>query len=84
MSAFNIWREAPPPRDTLVMGRYALTGTDHMTRWSLYRTCKRGCCVFPHPNDGMGSMVLPKYWREPTPEELADPHDIHTHDGEAR
>jgi hypothetical protein len=71
VSAFNIWKENPPPRETLVMGRYALTGTGHATRWALYRTCKRGCCVFPAPNDGMGSMVLPKYWREPTANEIA-------------
>lgn len=69
MSAFNIWRENPPPRDAVVMARWALTGL-FAASWQLVKTCKRGCCVHPYPSDGMGSMTLPKYWREPTPEEM--------------
>lgn len=64
MSAFNIWRENPPPRDTVVMAKYALTGDKWVAQWQLVRTCKRGCCVYAVPSDGMGSMILPKYWRE--------------------
>lgn len=74
MSAFNIWRENQPPRETVVMAKYALTAGQRgewAATWQLVKTCERGCCVHPHPNDGMGSMLLPKYWREPTAEELA-------------
>lgn len=74
MSAFNIWRENPPPRETIVMAKYALTAGSRgewSATWRPFRTCKRGCCVFPLPSDDMGSMVLPKYWREPTAEELS-------------
>lgn len=73
MSAFNIWRENPPPRETVVMAKYALTAGQRgewSATWQLVKTCKRGCCVHPYPSDGMGSLLLPKYWREPTVEEI--------------
>lgn len=70
MSAFNIWRENPPPRETVIMVKWALTGDTWSAQWQRVKTCKRGCCVRAEPNDGMGSFVQPKYWREPTPEEL--------------
>jgi len=73
MSAFHIWKDDPPPRDTLVMARYRLASMDE--KWQLVRTCKRGCCVFPEPNDGMGSQILPKYWREFVPDQSPPQHD---------
>lgn len=63
MSAFHIWRDDPPPRSTIVWAKYKLIGDN----WQLARTCKRGCCV----SMGYGSMILPKYWREPTSDEAA-------------
>lgn len=71
MSAFNIWRDNPPPRETIVWARYALTAGargEWAATWQLVKTCKRGCCVNTYPS-GMGSL-LPKYWREPTPAEI--------------
>ena len=56
MSAFHIWKDDPPPRDTEVMAKYNLLDT----KWQRVRTCKRGCCV---SRDGY-TMILPKYWKE--------------------
>ena len=71
MSAFNIWKENPPPRDTVVMARWALTGDEHQTRWFPVRTCKRGCCMYDLPAPSYGPLINAKYWREPPAEELA-------------
>lgn len=61
MSAFNIWKENRPPKYTWVWAKYGLKED-----WMLVRTCGHGCCVF---HIGMSSMILPKFWREATPDE---------------
>lgn len=77
MGAFHIWKEDPPPGHTVVMAKYALTDPgnplsgSYRAKWQLVMTCRRGCCVRMYPDDGFGTMVLPKYWREPTAEELS-------------
>lgn len=62
MSAFHIWRDDPPPRSTFVWARYRLA-----EKWHLVKTCRRGCCVY----DGMGTLILPRFWREATEVEAA-------------
>ncbi len=64
MSAFNIWRENPPPRDTWVWAKYSLT----RDQWQLVKSCKRGCCVYKYGE----TMFLPKYWREATEAESVE------------
>jgi hypothetical protein len=63
MSAFNIWRENPPPRNTWVWAKFKLT----KDKWIMVKTCKRGCCVY-HFGE---ALILPKFWRDATPEEIA-------------
>ncbi len=74
MSAFHIWKDDPPRRETVVMAKWSLTG--HGGNWQIVKTCARGCCVFDYPVSVMGAMILPKFWREPTSEELEAAHNI--------
>ena len=60
MSAFHIWKDDPPPPETWVLAKYALTGPAITAEWQRVRTCKHGCCV----SDGWFNLNLPKYWKE--------------------
>lgn len=65
MSAWNIWLDDPPPRETWIRAKWRWMDDDGSL---IVRTCKRGCCVQePH----LGSMTLPKFWLPATPEEIA-------------
>ena len=56
---FN-WSEKRPPYDIWVWANYSLN-----EKWSLVKTCKRGCCVYSLS----GTMVLPRFWYLATPGE---------------
>lgn len=53
------WSEQRPPHDIWVWASY------DDEKWSLVKTCKRGCCV----HSSFGTMVLPKFWYLATLEE---------------
>jgi len=55
MSDFKDWYVEPPPRDAIVLYKYSLDD-----EWQRCKTCKRGCCM----DAGMGSQVLPNFWKE--------------------
>jgi hypothetical protein len=56
------WRERAPPPSHFVMASYSV-----MEPLRLFKTCKRGCCVY----DNMGDCcLLPRYWREATDTEI--------------
>jgi hypothetical protein len=63
MSDLNTWNVVTPERNVYVMAAYSL---DEKLR--LVKTCKHGCCVYdPYIMD---NLILPRYWRLPTEQEL--------------
>lgn len=61
MTAWNIWREEPPPPGTWVRAKYRF-GDEPQT----VQTCRHGCCV----QSWLGSMTLPSFWLLATEEEI--------------
>lgn len=59
----HFWRDDPPPRMVPIMAIYSL---DDEFGWKDGHCCKRGCCFWWLGN----SMMLPTWWRHPTPDEL--------------
>ena len=57
----NHWEDIKPPIDTYVMASYGV-----MDELKLVKTCRRGCCIY---SDGF-SMLLPRYWRLATENEI--------------
>lgn len=56
------WSEKTPPRNHWVAAQYGV-----LEPVQIVKTCRHGCCV----HSMFGTMVLPRYWRDATAEEIA-------------
>ena len=64
----RVWDDEAPPKRTWVAALYKIADD-----WQIVKTCKHGCCVY---SPSSGNLILPKYWRYATNEEVEEAETI--------